>query len=270
MTFATLVTTYQKSERELSSLVEANHLEGQVLIGNQCGKEDIKELGNVGQATVTVYSFASHGVSINRNSLLAHCEADIVTFSDDDLVFTPGYSKEVLSFFEAHPEAELLHENVSSGNQDRPIIPVTEEKRIRFKDVSKYGVVGFFFSRKFLLQNHLVFNPKLGPGQPLSHGEDTVFLKDVFRAKATGYQKPKVIAFTSMDTSSWYGQDIENDIVTDGYCYQLTRGALAFLYGVHRYYAHRNYYPGYSLKKFLKPFKKGRKLAKIDRKSQSE
>lgn len=262
MTFATLVTTFGKSENQIRDLIIANHLQGLVLIGNQCGKEDVKELGQIGQASVSLYSFSSRGVSNNRNALLEKCEADIITFADDDLIFCPNYPDIVTSFFVAHPQADMVRYNVTSGNKERPVIQISGQKRVAFRDVSKYGVWGFFFKKEFLANHGLSFDNKLGPGQQLSHGEDTVFLHDCFSSKIEAYQNPLVIANTPMDSSSWYGENIENDILTDGYCYQKTRGSLAFLYGVHRYYAHKNYYPGYSLFSFLKIFKKGRLLAK--------
>lgn len=264
MTLTTLLTTFNKSDSELLSLVLNNHLEGDVLIGNQCGKLGQKTLPQAGLPSIAVYALDSSGVSNNRNELLSHADADIITFADDDLIFTPGYVPKVLSFFEGHPEAQMVRYNVQSQNPERPIFQISEAKRVGFRDISKYGVWGFFFRRQYLLDKDLSFNPKLGPGAQLSHGEDTVFLKAFIDTGAVAYQDPFLIATTPMDQSSWYGQNIENDILADGYCYQIIRGGWAGAFGLNRYFRHRNYYPGYSLLKFMRIFKKGRQMAKSE------
>lgn len=265
MTLATLLTTFNKSDSQLLSLVLNNHLEGEILIGNQCGKLGKKPFPQAGLPSITIYALDSRGVSNNRNELLSHASADIVTFADDDLVFVPGYGEKVLSFFEHHPEAQMVRYNVQSQNPERPIVQIQEVQQVGFRDISKYGVWGFFFRRQYLLDHDLSFNPKLGPGAQLSHGEDTVFLKAFIDTGAIAYQDPFLIATTPMDQSSWYGQNIENDILTDGYCYQIVRGRFAGIFGVNRYFRHRNYYPGYSFFKFMRIFKKGRQMAKNER-----
>lgn len=261
MNFVTLVTTFNKNEEEIRSLLVHNNLQGRVLIGNQCGQTAQKELGRVGKADVTLYSFDSKGLSNNRNALFEKTDADIVTFADDDIVFVDGYPEIALKDFEKHSDTQMVRYNITSSNPQRPIPQINKEKRVGFHQVSKYGVWGFFFKRSFLVEHHLSFHPELGPGVKMSHGEDTVYLKEFMDQKPKAYQIPFAIGTTPMANSSWYGQDVENDIVADGYVYRLNRKGLAKAFGIYRYFVHRAFFPGVSFRRFLKLFRQGMREA---------
>lgn len=257
MNFVTLVTTFHKSEEEIKSLIVHNNLQGRVLVGDQCGQASQKELGQIGKAEVTLYFFDSKGLSNNRNALLQKTNADIVSFADDDIVFIDNYPGIVLEDFERHPDAQMIRYNITSSNPQRPIPQISKEKKVGFHQVSKYGVWGFFFKRSFLIGHQLSFHPELGPGVQKSHGEDTVYLKEFMDQKPKAYQIPLVIGTTPMANSSWYGQDVQNDIVTEGYVYRLNRKKMAMPFGIYRYFVHRSFFPGISLNNFIKLFRQG-------------
>jgi len=265
MELVTLVTTFNKSEEEIRSLIVQNNLQGRVLIGNQCGQNTQKELGTMGKANAALYLFDSKGLSNNRNALLEKTDADVVTFADDDVVFVDGYPDIVLKDLAQHPDSKMIRYNITSSNPERPIPQISKEKKVGFHQVSKYGVWGFFFKRDFLVDHHLVFHPELGPGVKKSHGEDTVYLKEFMDQKPEAYQVPLVIGATPMANSSWYGQDVENDIVTDGYVYRLNRKGLATAFGIYRFFVHRSFFPGISFCHFLKLFRQGIREADVYR-----
>jgi len=261
MHLQTLVTTFHKTEDEIRELVVHNNLQGEVLFGDQCGKNEIKDLGLVGKAHVILYFFDTIGLSNNRNSLFKAATADYVSFADDDIVFIDNYPAIVEEDLKRLNNPDMIRYNIASTNPQRSISQIKKEKQIGFHDVSKYGVWGFFFKRDFLLNNGLTFRPELGPGQKRSHGEDTVYLKDFMDQKQKSYQIPLVLGKTDMDHSSWYGQDVRNDIVTDGYVYRLNRKKIALLFGYYRYLAHRNFFPNVSFHQFVKLYKQGMKEA---------
>lgn len=257
MHFVILVTTFHKTEDEIKSLIVQNNLQGRVLVGDQCGQVAQKELGKVGKADVTLYLFDTKGLSNNRNALLEKTDADVVTFADDDIIFIDNYPEIVAKDLERHPDAQMIRYNIVSTNPQRPLHQVKKEKRVRFHQVSKYGVCGFFFKRSFLIEHRLSFHPELGPGVQKSHGEDTVYLKEFMDQKPRAYQIPLVIGTTPSTISSWYGQDVENDIKTEGYVYRLNRKGMAMPFGIYRYFVHRSFFPGISFHHFIKLFRQG-------------
>ena len=94
---------------EASTLAERMNLESDALIINQTDHFGYEEYMHNGRK-VQCYSFQEKGVGLSRNNALLRAQADIVLFSDEDIVYDAGYEKRILDAFEAHPEADVVVE----------------------------------------------------------------------------------------------------------------------------------------------------------------
>ena len=84
MTIEVLVATMNQ-EDDCSLHIDMN-IQSDAIIGNQCGRNEIKELEYNGHR-IKYLSFAEKGVGLNRNNALMRSTADICVLADDDQIF---------------------------------------------------------------------------------------------------------------------------------------------------------------------------------------
>ena len=88
------------------SLLEKMNIQCDVLIGNQGMTENTVARIQYRGHDAVMYSWREIGVGLNRNNLMMRSDAEIVLFSDDDVVYDDGYVDTVLDAFDHHPEAD--------------------------------------------------------------------------------------------------------------------------------------------------------------------
>ena len=79
-------------------LAEKMNLETEAVIVNQCDHFDYREFIHKGRQ-IRCFSMAERGVGLSRNTALMRAEGEICLFSDEDIVFSPGYEGIVLDAF---------------------------------------------------------------------------------------------------------------------------------------------------------------------------
>ena len=89
------------------------------------------------------------------------------------------------------------------------------------------GVPCFAVKKEFLLKNNITFNNRLGAGQEIFCGEDSVFFKDMCRCKAKIYLSPQLISYVDQGESSWFKGYNERYFLSVGYVYACIYGVLA-------------------------------------------
>lgn len=100
--------------QDVSTLAERMHLESDAIIINQADTFAVQEYEHAGK-NICCYSFAEKGVGLSRNNALLRATADIILFSDEDIVYDAGYEQKILREFEKHPEADMLLFNMRVG-----------------------------------------------------------------------------------------------------------------------------------------------------------
>ncbi len=181
MKIETMVTTFQKNEEEISSLLAKNNIEGEPLVGDQNGESGAIKL-SYKNGFYKLILLSSIGVSKSRNSLLRCADSDIVTFADDNISFEPGYLKIVQNAFAANPKAQAIRFNLYAESKIKDPMNLKKNKllsRVKYYQISCFGI---FFRLEFLTKNSLSFNPMVGPGMRVENGEDALFLNDFYKA----------------------------------------------------------------------------------------
>jgi len=114
MTIEVLVATMNQ-EDDCSLPIDMN-IQSDAIIGNQCGRNEIKELEYNGHR-IKYLSFAEKGVGLNRNNALMRSTADICVLADDDQIFVDGYSEIISNSFRQNPDADVIIFDLISKNQ---------------------------------------------------------------------------------------------------------------------------------------------------------
>ena len=128
---------------------------------------------------VVIYRTDSKGISNNRNNSLDHCEAEIVLFSDDDLIYDADDLRSLRQLYKERPELELTTLISRHGSHSR--FPETEVKLGR-KLPRNYYVASFEIAFRRTKADGLRCCPELGIGSNEFHsGEDEAFLLTAIR-----------------------------------------------------------------------------------------
>ena len=72
--------------QDIRKLPEKMNIETDAVIVNQCDKYDYREFTLRGGMHVRCLSMTERGVGLSRNTALMHADADIILFSDEDVV----------------------------------------------------------------------------------------------------------------------------------------------------------------------------------------
>jgi glycosyltransferase involved in cell wall biosynthesis len=219
MSITTIVTFLAKNEAEIRAAAIKNNYQGQVLISDQCDQERTYSF-QTPKATITVYESKSRGVSKARNAMADLASGDLITFADDDVRFPDDFAKEVLAAFAQYPQADAIRFDLVSENKERPLPLARKEGRLHFHDVSMFGAIAYFIKTDFLKKKGLRFDENCGPGTPIIHGEDSLFIHTLFQQGAKVYAKDKILVSVGQWTSTWYQVNEEQEIVADGYLYR--------------------------------------------------
>lgn len=262
MNIDTLVTTCNKTKSEILQMISENALQGNIIVGNQCGVDGLVMISGTNY-TLKIINSNAVGVSNNRNRLLLESRADYVTFADDDIHFCLNYLSLVSTRLKEKKFPEAIRFNCKSLNAARPITQEEKSHKITsFSEIKEYGVCGSFFNRQFLLKNSLFFPIDMGPGTPNKCGEDTFFLNRFLKKRPEYYFFGEEICFTPQSSSSWYSKDDSNLLVSEGYAYRRTFGQLVCLFaGIYHVLKHRSRFPETPINKQLKLFILGSKKA---------
>ncbi len=241
------------------SLLDKMNIQTDAMIGNQSDENSKVEFEHNGHRVIW-YSWDERGVGLNRNNLLMRADADIVLFSDDDVVYDDGYEDIVLKAFEEHPEADVIVFNVIPIPESIDPCLVTKWKRIRFLSCLKYGAVRIAARVSALRDSNVYFSLLFGGGARFSSGEDSLFMADCVRKKMKVYGYPARIGEVYFESSSWFRGYNEKYFMDKGIFFYFLSGRFYYLlciqYCIRRRKLFSEYYtPFRALKLMLKGIK---------------
>lgn len=198
MTIEVLVATMNQ-EDDCSLPIDMN-IQSDAIIGNQCGRNEIKELEYNGHR-IKYVSFAEKGVGLNRNNALMRSTADICVLADDDQIFVDGYSEIISNSFRQNPDADVIIFNLISKNK----FVIKKSHRVRLFNFGKFGSPRIAFRRTSVTKHGIFFNLHFGGGAQYSAGEDTLFLHDCLKKGLKIVAVPYFIAhLTEERESTWF------------------------------------------------------------------
>ncbi len=243
MRLCVLVTTMNQTDL---SLYKKMNLKTDAVIANQCGKNEIVE-ATIDGHRVKMISTDTRGLSKNRNIAYEHCfdGADLLMFSDDDLFYEQDYEGKIISEFERHPEAEAIKFNLKDLSENRKIAmsSITKFERATAMNMSSSGVWGIVFKRRQLEKLNLRFDESFGAGTENYCGEDSIFIRQLYKNRVQFYRSPVTIAGIDQSVSSWFRGVDEKNLTVRGMVfaknYPLLCYALSIL-SAYRQYRRKN------------------------------
>lgn len=150
------------------------HVEGVRYVVSWQAHGNIEVPAELDRDDVKIIRFDAHGQSANRNNAMAHCTADVVLVSDDDVTYYPEGIKTLMEIFATSPRLDVATFRTRHGDMSR--YP-DRSFRIRERYPKNYyvGAIDIAFRRRRI--GHLRFCEEFGFGSPKLHGgEDEIFL----------------------------------------------------------------------------------------------
>ncbi len=174
------------------------------VIANQCEQWGyLEETHSYG--TVRMVSSATKGVGLNRNLTLALAREDILLFADDDIVYYDAELQGVIEAFESLPDADVILFGIDMARNGE----VFDKRRHPVRKLHVWNALGFggcrmAIRRRAVEKHNLHFTTLFGGGTLYGSGEDSLFLRDCFRAGLTVYSHSYVLGVCAKDSSSWF------------------------------------------------------------------
>lgn len=178
-----------------TTLVHTSRLTGNVLIVNQCHREEVITNGSVWMLSTT-----QRGLTRSRNMAIRNATADICLLCDDDETFVDGYEQAVLSTYRQLPQADIIIFKM----KNRPASFGDRVQRLRFPKTMKVSSWQISFRRERLLNSGVFFDEHLGAGTGNGGEEELKFLLDCQKAGLKIYYVPTEIASVAQTQSTWF------------------------------------------------------------------
>lgn len=223
--------------QSLEDLAERMQLDSDAAIINQCDRLGYEEKAHRGH-TLRFFSFPDRGVGRSRNEAILRAEGDICLFSDQDIVYEPGYAQAVSEEFQNNPDADMILFNVTI-EEDRRTYCITRRKRVRWYNCGRYGAVSFAVRRESLMSSGVTFSLLFGGGARYSNGEDSLFLKEFMSKGFRVYTAPVTIGRETGGESSWFEGYSEKFFHDRGVLYRYLYGRLAWIMALRFLLVHR-------------------------------
>lgn len=221
----------------LQNIINHMQLDSDAVIINQCDRLAYEETEYRGHR-IRFFSFPDRGVGKSRNEAILRADRDICLFSDEDIVYEPGYEAAIAAEFEKRPDADMILFNVKVEESRRTYF-IQEQKRVRWYNCGRYGAVSFAVRRESLLASGVTFSLLFGGGARYSNGEDSLFLKEFIQKGYRVYTSPLIIAREEEGESTWFAGYNEKFFRDRGVLYRYLYGRLDWLMALRFLLAHR-------------------------------
>ncbi|MGN1133176.1 MAG: glycosyltransferase [Oscillospiraceae bacterium] len=182
-----------------TDIVNRSRIESDVLIVNQCNKDDYSQFDNNGK-NVRLFSVNDKGLTKSRNFAINHSNADICLLCDDDETFKSGYEKKIVTAYERIKDADVIIFNI--GNRPAPF--PKKVKELCYLDLFKVSSWQISFRRKSLQKYGIKFDENMGAGTGNGAEEELKFLTDCRKAGLKVYYCPFIIADVAQEQSTWF------------------------------------------------------------------
>ncbi len=255
--------------QDMTALIEQMQIDSNAVIINQCDCLDYAETDYKGHR-IRFFSFPERGIGKSRNAAIERADGDICLFSDEDIVYEPGYAQAIEAEFAANPKADMILFNIEV-EEDRRTYFITERKQVHWYNCGRYGAVSFAIRRKSLMESGVRFSLLFGGGARFSNGEDSLFLKEFMDKGYKVYTAPVTIGRERAGDSSWFAGYNEKFFHDRGVLYHYLYGIMAGPFALRFLLAHRDKMCSeYGLKQAYVWMRKGIRLGKGLRKEAAD
>lgn len=227
--------------QDVSQMLSQMNLPADARVCNQCERYAYEELEDAKGNRILCYHMKERGVGRSRNTLLQRAEAEIVLFSDEDIVYYEGVGEKILQEFARNPKADAILFNMDVC-ASRATYRSDRVRRVRIYNSGRYPTYSFAMRRSFLHNHNLSFSLLFGGGAAYSNGEDSLFLRDCLREGMKIYTSPLCIGREEERESTWFQGYNEKFFYDRGVLYRFLYGKLAPLLSLRFLLAHKNLY----------------------------
>lgn len=197
------------------SLLEKLNIKSDVIVGNQCDRDEIERFDYNGHRAVYL-SFAERGVGLNRNNALMRADGDICLFADDDMTYADDYVEKVLQAFEQNPKADVIVFNLDEPYaKGRKRYRIPKKKRLNRFNYLRYGCARIAVRLQSIKGNAIYFNQCFGGGTEHAAGEDNLFLTACLDKGLRIVAVPVTIATLLEDRESTWGRQYDEKYIKD-------------------------------------------------------
>lgn len=235
MTIQTLVSTVNEN---MDAIAEKMHLETDSIVINQCETNAFFKYQHNGHV-ISCYSFAEKGVGLSRNNALLRATADIILFSDEDIVYEKGYADKIVHEFEKRPDADILLFNMDV-TAERATYHTEQEFRVKWYNCGRYPTYSFAIRRERLHKENITFSLLFGGGAKYQNGEDSLFIKECISHGMKVMALPITIGKEVSRPSTWFKGYTEKFFFDRGVLYRCLYKSLACPLAIRFLLKHRN------------------------------
>ena len=235
MTIQTLVSCVKQNMEEIADKM---NLQTDTIVINQCEKNGYMEYEHKGH-TICCYDFMERGVGLSRNNALLRATADLVLFSDEDIVYEDGYAQKIIAEFEKHPKADILLFNMEV-DAERATYHTEAETVVKWYNCGRYPTYSFAIRRDVLHRKNVTFSLLFGGGAKYSNGEDSIFIRDCLRRGMKALAVPVCIGKEVHRPSTWFEGYTEKFFFDRGVLYRYLYGKMAIPFAIRFLIKHRN------------------------------
>ena len=201
MTFQILCVTMNQSGFEK---IEEMNIHSDVIFSNQANENSYRECVYDSVHIARMITTTTRGVGINRNIGLCYADADIVLFSDDDLVYFDGLESAVISEFKANGNADIIIFHLESNDKRRQLKKYKKTRKAYRFERHPWGAVRIAAKLSSIKKANLWFSSLFGGGSKYLSGEDSMWIDEAYRAGLAVHVSDITIGKVDMGTSTWF------------------------------------------------------------------
>ena len=235
MTLQTLVSCVNQ---DMQTIAEKMNLQTDAIVINQCDTNAYLEYEHRGH-NISCYSFKERGVGLSRNNALLRAEADIVLFSDEDIVYENGYADKILEQFEKHRDKDFILFNMDVA-EDRATYHTETETEVKWYNCGRYPTYSFAIRREKLHKANVTYSLLFGGGAKYMNGEDSIFIRDCLKKGLKALAVPISIGKEVPRPSTWFEGYTEKFFFDRGVLYAYLYGGMAKPFALRFLIKHRN------------------------------
>lgn len=184
------------------SIVQRSGITSDVLIINQCDKDEYIHLaGEFGQ-NIRMISTTERGLSRSRNMALHNAKGSICLICDDDEQLEPEYEEIILNAFEENANADVITFMVNVQGVRKAYLPY--KTRVKYFRALKTSSCQIAFRLDSILNHNIQFDVLMGSGTGNGGGEEVKFLFDCLRNGLKIWYVPQCIGSVAQTESHWF------------------------------------------------------------------
>ena len=212
-------------DKDAAELVSQMNIHTDAVLVNQCDRYAYDTFA-ADRGNVKCFSMPERGVGLSRNTALLHAAGDVVLFSDEDIVLTADYEKQIARAYGDLPDADMILFNVKVAPARRTYWN-REIRRITYRNYGRYPAYSISAKLTALRRANAHYSLLFGGGAKYSNGEDSLFLRDCLKAGLRIYAHTVCIGEEQERESTWFSGYHEKFFRDRGVLYHHLYGKLA-------------------------------------------